>query len=68
MLKCKCGGEFKNADPLFDSGLRNHGHVVWDQRRLYPGYATRRCNKCYKLRKQKLRVSRKAVSATQSAS
>jgi uncharacterized Zn finger protein len=58
MLKCRCGGEFKNVDRIFPTSLRNKGHVMYDKERINPGHATRRCNKCGKIRKQKLRTPR----------
>lgn len=64
MLKCSCGGEFKNADRIFATSLRNKGQVVYDIERTFRGYATRVCTQCGKLRKQKLRVSKRALVAS----
>jgi len=58
MLKCVCGGEYKSLDLSYDSGLRNQGYIVYGTKRLNDGCATRQCNKCGKLRIQKLRTKK----------
>jgi len=62
MLKCICGGKFISSDFPRDSGLRNYGHIVYDTVRINPGFATRTCDKCGKIRKQKLRTKKERVN------
>lgn len=58
MLKCRCGGEFKSIDKVVDSGVRNRGHIVFQDVRIKPGYATRKCTNCGSLREQRLRTAK----------
>ena len=59
MLKCKCGGEFCSIDPVYEVFLPEVTHACFETRRITPGVATRQCNKCGKVREQKLRISKK---------
>jgi hypothetical protein len=53
---CKCGGRYVSID-LYPQVIID-GKVGYDTVRINPGYATTRCDKCFTIQKQKLRVSR----------
>ena len=56
-LNCKCGGKFKSTDIVIPVVYENR--VIYDTIRIIIGYASWKCNKCFKLQQQKLRVANK---------
>lgn len=68
MLRCAYGGEFKSIDPIIPTTIRNHGNMVYDILLIIPGFRTRQCFSCGKLRKQKVRVSKKEQTNASSSS